>query len=147
MSRSRFRSIILMSLLVAGCGGGGLEFWLYPEPRLPPGEDAILATYESNRLLYFNGEEAASKCWGDQRMASQGYRRNDRVCHLHIRPGRHIAVFAVGLNSRQQARVEFDALPGKVYGLRQSGCTTSPTGNQSNCRMEIVEVGEQGEGG
>jgi hypothetical protein len=73
-------------------------------------------------------------------MAAQGYQRNDRLCQLHIPPGRHIVTFQTGPNSRQQVRVPFSAAPGKVYGLQRSGCTTSPEGIQQNCRFEIVEI-------
>jgi len=147
MSLPELRSIMFTSLLVIGCGTGGREYWLYPEPRLPPGEDAILATYESNRLLFVDDEDAATMCWGDRRMGAQAYRRTDMVCRLHIRPGRHTVVFQTGLNSRQQARLEFTAVAGKIYGLRQSGCTTSPEGIQQNCRFEIVEVGDASQAG
>ena len=142
MALPELRSILLTTFLLAGCGTGGLEYWLYPEPHLPPEEDAVLATYESNRLLFVDGEDAATKCWGDRRMAAQGYRRNDRVCRLHIPPGQHTVVFQTGLNNRQRAQLGFTAVPGKVYGLRRSGCTTSPEGVQQNCRFEIVEIGE-----
>ena len=147
MSLPELRSIIIASVMVAGCASGGLEYWLYPEPHLPPGEDAVMATYESNRLLLLDEEDAATMCWGDRRMAAQAYRRNDRVCRLHISPGRHSAVFQTGPNSRQQVRLEFTAVSGKVYGLRISGCTTSSEGIQQNCRFEIVEVGDGAEGG
>jgi hypothetical protein len=147
MSLSELRSVIATSLLVVGCGTGGLEYWLYPEPHLPPGEDAVLSTYESNRLLLLDEEDAATTCWGDRRMAAQAYQRNDRVCRLHIRPGEHSAVFQTGVNNRQQARVGFTAVAGKVYGLRRSGCTTSSEGIQQNCRFEIVEIGDGAEGG
>lgn len=141
-----FRSIILITLVVAACGGSGLQFWLYPEPRLPEGEDAVFAAYESNRLLLLDGEDVATTCWGDRRMAQQAYRRNDRVCRLHMVPGRHTAVFETGLQSRQRATLDFDALPGRVYGLNRSGCTVSTQGIQQNCRFEIVELGGPDEG-
>ncbi len=141
MALRRLRTIFLTGLLLTGCGTGGLEYWLYPGPHLPPGEDAVLATSQSNRLLVVDDEEVASKCWGDWR-ATQGYQQNNRLCRLHLSPGRHIAVFQTGLNSRQQVQVPFTAEPGKVYGLRVSGCTASPGGVQQNCRFEIVEMGE-----
>lgn len=140
MALPRLRAVLFASLLLIGCGTGGLEYWLYPGPHLPPGEDAVLATSQSNRLLVVDDEEVASKCWGDWR-AAQGYQRNDRLCRLHIPSGRHIAVFQAGLDSRQQIQVPFTAEPGKVYGLRQSGCTTAAGGVQQNCRFEIVEIG------
>jgi hypothetical protein len=138
---------LITSLLLTGCGTGGLEFWLYPEPHLPPGEDAVLATYQSHRLLLVDDEDAATQCWGDRRMAAQGYQRNDRLCQLHITPGRHIVTFQTGPNGRQQVRVPFSAAPGKVYGLRRSGCSASPEGIQQSCRFEIVEIPDATEGG
>ena len=147
MSTANLRSVVLTSLVLAGCGAGGLEYWLYPEPRLPTEEEAVFATYESNRLLFLDGEDVATKCWGQRQMANQGYHRNDIICRLHIRPGRHTVVFNTGLNNQQRATMEFDALSGKVYGLSRSGCTTSPTGNQGNCRFEVVEIESQSRGG
>ena len=145
MALPRMRAFLLTSLLLTGCGTSGLEYWLYPEPHLPPGEDAVLAASQSNRLLIVDDVEVAAKCWGDWR-ATQGYQQRDRLCRLHIPSGRHVAVFQTGLDSRQQVQVPFTAAPGKVYGLRQSGCTASPGGLPQNCRFEIVELGE-GEAG
>jgi hypothetical protein len=147
MSLPELRSIVIASVLVAGCATGGLEYWLYPEPHLPPGEDAVMATYETNRLLLLDEEDAATMCWGDRRMATQAYRRNDRICRLHIRPGRHSAVFQTGMNLGQQVRLEFTAVSGRIYGLRRFGCASSSESIQQNCRFEIVEVGDGAEGG
>jgi len=140
MSMPRLRSIVLTSLIVAGCSTGGLEYWLYPEPRLPIEEEAVFASYESHRLLFLDGEDAATKCWGDRRMAAQGYHRNDRLCRLHIRPGQHSLVFQTGLNNSQRANVDFTAEPGKVYGLMRSNCTSSGGGGQQNCQFSVAEI-------
>jgi len=140
MSIPRLRSLVLASLVVAGCGTGGLEYWLYPEPRLPAEGEAVFTTYESNRLLLMDGEDVATRCWGDRRMATQAYHRNDLVCRLHIRPGNHSVVFQTGLNNAQRVNLDFTAQPGKVYGLRRGGCTTSSAGVQQNCRFEVAEV-------
>jgi len=109
-------------------------------------EEAVFTTFESNRLMLLDGEDVATKCWGDRRMASQAYHRNDMACRLHIRPGKHSVVFQTGLNNSQRANLDFQAEPGKVYGLRRSGCTTSPAGVQQNCTFQVSEV-EDGGGG
>jgi hypothetical protein len=141
------RSILLASLVAAGCGSGGLDFWLYPEPRLLPQEEAVLITYESNLVLLLDGEDVATMCWGDRRMAAQAYRRTDRPCRLHMGPGLHSLVFQTGLGNQQRATLEFTALPGTAYGIRRSGCTSSTEGIQQNCRIEVVAVGTMSEGG
>ncbi len=140
MSLSSSGRLLLLGALCMGCTSGGREFWLYPEPRLPQGEDAVFAAYETHRLLFLDAEDAATTCWGERRMASQAYTRNDRVCRLHLRPGRHSAVFQTGPRNTQTATVDFQAQAGKTYGLRRSGCMASAIGIQGNCRFEVVEV-------
>lgn len=141
-----FLTTLTIVMLAGACGGGGLQYWLYPDPPLPPGDEAVIATYERNGLLLLDGEDAATLCWGDRRIASEGYQRNDIQCRLHIRPGRHTAVFHAGVNNRQQVSMEFTASPGTVYGVRRSGCTASPEGIQQSCRIEILEIGSQPSG-
>ena len=140
-------SIIIFSLLAAACGGGGLQYRLYPEPPLPLAEESVLAVYERNGLLLLDGEDVATLCWGDQRVAAEGYQRNDLMCRLHIRPGNHTAVFHAGVQNRQRVSLDFTAAPGKVYGVSRSGCTASPEGIQQNCRIEIREMGSQAPSG
>lgn len=146
MDTAKMRSLLLAALMVAGCGTGGLEYWLYPEPRLLPEEEAVLAAYESHRLLAIDGEDVAIKCWGEQK-GSEGYRRTDRLCRLHLNPGKHQVDIQAGMTRRQAERLEFDALPGKVYGLDWSNCRTSLESSQRDCRVEIIEVGETESGG
>ena len=137
----KLRSILLATLMGAGCSTGGLEFWLYPEPHLSPGDGSVLTAYESHRLLAIDGEDVARKCWGEQK-GSEAYRRRDLLCRLHLSPGRHQVAVQVGVTNRQSAMVEFTALPGKVYGLDWSNCRTSLEASQRNCRVAVIVVGE-----
>lgn len=146
MDMWKLRPILLLALLGFGCGTGGLEYWLYPEPRLLPEEEAVLAAYESHRLLAIDGEDVAIKCWGE-RKGSEAYRRGDRLCRLHLSPGKHLVEVQVGVTGRQSERLEFTALPGKVYGLDLSNCRTSLNGSVLDCRIDIIEVGETETGG
>jgi len=139
-------SLLLVALMGAGCGTGGLEYWMYPEPRLSPENEAVIVAYESHRLLAIDGEDVARKCWGDQK-GSEGYRRRDLVCRLHISPGNHEVTVQVGVTNRQAQRLEFSAAPGKAYGLDWSDCRTSLQSSQRNCRIEIREIGEIEGGG
>jgi hypothetical protein len=116
-----------------------LQYWLYAEPHLANGEDAVFAAYESHRLMSIDGEEAARRCWGDPK-GSEAYRRTDRLCRLHILPGRHIVAVQVGVTDRQAQRVEFTAEAGKVYGLDWSACRTSLQSSVRDCRIQIIEV-------
>ena len=67
MTRNHLACIALVSSLIAGCTGGGSQYWLYPEPHLPPAEEAVFVAYESHRVVSIDGEEAASRCWGQTR--------------------------------------------------------------------------------
>ncbi|NNM03689.1 MAG: hypothetical protein HKO65_01200, partial [Gemmatimonadetes bacterium] len=130
MTRSPLPYIALVALLVAGCTGGGRNYWLYPEPRLAPEEEALFVAYESHRLVSIDGEDTASRCWGQTVNEPQAYRRNDLVCRLHLQPGRHTAVVEGRFTLRGRSSVDFTAEPGKVYGLVWSDCTTPVGGYQ-----------------
>jgi len=146
MSRQQLPSLALVTLVVAGCGTGGLNYWLYPEPHLPETEEAVFVAYESHQLLAIDGEDTSVKCWGGPR-APQAYSRPDVLCRLHIRAGEHSVVFHPTANSRERRTLTFTALPGKSYGLDRSGCTASLNRLQDACRVEIREVKNQAEGG
>lgn len=141
--------VIAFAIAVAvGCGSGGLEYWLYPEPHLPESEEALFLAHEQQGLVAIDGEDTAVKCWGDrERMGSQAHRPRGLVCQLHIRPGQHSILFHTGLTVRERYRVEFVALPGKVCGLQTSGCVTTFRGDQRTCRVEVVEIERSGGGG
>lgn len=146
MSRYRLPSIALATLVVAGCGAGGLNYWLYPEPHLAESEEAIFLALEGHQLQSIDGEDAASRCWGVGR-TPQAYRRKDVICRLHIRPGQHSVVFHPSVTSRERVSLSFTALPGKVYGLDWSGCSKTPDGRQETCLVNIVEIETPAEGG
>lgn len=147
MSRQRLPFIALATLVVAGCGTGGFEYWLYPEPRLAEPEEALFVAHENHRVLSIDGEEIASSCTGEGRRP-EAYQRNDVICRFHIRPGQHSVVFHPSITSRERMRLEFAALPGKVYGLTWSGCTASldRDRHRQTCRVEVVEIEKPGRG-
>ena len=138
MSRLTLPSVALATLVVAGCGSGGLNYWLYPEPHLAEPEEAIFVAYESHKLQSIDGEETSIKCWGER--SPQAYSRKDVACRLHILPGEHLVVFYPRVTGRERARLSFTALPGKAYGLDWSNCSTSSGGHQQTCRVEIREI-------
>lgn len=146
MSRHKLPSIALATLVAAGCGTGGLDYWLYPEPHLAEPEEALFVVHPSHQLQSIDGEETAARCWGD-RSQPEGYRLKDVLCRLHILPGRHSVVFQPSVTSRESVRLEFTALPGKAYGLVWSSCTTTSDGRQETCRVEVVEIEKPAEGG
>lgn len=139
MTRNQSLLMVLASLLFVNCGGGGRQYWLYPEPHLAPPEEAIFMAYESHRVMAIDGDDTASLCWGQTVNEPQGYRRNDQVCHLHLQPGRHTVVFEGGTALRSRTTVEFTAEAGKVYGLDLSACTTPAGTFQQRCRVNVVE--------
>lgn len=148
MSRMTLPSIALATVVIAGCGGGGLNFWLYPEPRLPEAEEAIFLAYESHGLRAIDGEDAGSRCWDDQRRP-EAYSRADVACRLHIKPGEHSVVVQTAPASRETVTLTFTAQAGKVYGVDRSSCTASSfsrEARQQTCRVEIKEVGETAPG-
>jgi len=151
MSRYRLPSFALATLVAAGCGTGGLEYWLYPEPHLTEPEEALFVAHENHRVLSIDGEEIASRCTGEG-MRPQAYQRNDVICRFHIRPGQHSVVFHSGITRLERMSLEFAAQPGKVYGLEWSGCKASldMDGHRQTCRVEVVEIekpaGEDGGG-
>ena len=138
---------LALVLTLAGCGsGGGLNYWLYPEPQLAPAEEAVFLAHESHQVQSIDGEETAARCWGRVR-EYQAYSRNDLLCRLHIRPGEHSVVFVLSAGRAATAEVNFTALPGRTYGLDRSRCSASSRGSQQRCRVEVIEVGTVGEGG
>jgi len=145
MSRNNLPSIALVTLVIAGCGGGGLNFWLYPEPRLMESEEALFVAYESHQLQAIDGEDTVLKCWGGPRKP-QAYARADVLCRLHIQPGQHSVVFHPSMNSRERVSLTFNALPGKTYGLERSACTTT-SNHQESCQVKIVEIQNLSKGG
>jgi hypothetical protein len=141
MTRRETGFIVVAALLAVGCGGSGRNYWLYPEPRLAPEEEAVFVAYESHRVVAIDGEDAASRCWGRAVNEPQAYTRNDRVCRLHLQPGRHTVVVEGRFTMRDRSTVEFTAEPGKSYGLLWSDCVTPSGGQQQTCRVNVVEVG------
>ena len=142
MARTRVHSITLFFLLLAGCTGSGREYWLYPEPRLVPEEEAVFVAYERHRVISIDGEEAASRCWGQTVNEPQPYRRNDQLCRLHLRPGQHTVIFEGRYTMGERNRVEFTAEAGKTYGLDWSDCITPARGHRQTCRVNVMEVKE-----
>lgn len=151
MSRQRLPSFALAILVWAGCvlvgcGGGGLNYWLYPEPYLAESEEALFLAYESHLVQAIDGQDTVLKCWGGPR-TPQAYSRKDTVCRLHLQPGEHSIVFFPGMGSRERVSLTFTALPGKAYGLDRSACNTTYEGRQETCRVEIREIRDLSEGG
>ena len=146
MSRNKLPSIALASLVLSGCGGGGLNYWLYPVPHLPEAEEAVFVAYESHQLQAIDGEDTAMKCWGGPRRP-QGYSRPDVACRLHIQAGEHSVVFHPSVHSRERVSLTFTALPGKVYSLDRSACSATLDGGQDTCHVKIREVTNQVGGG
>lgn len=144
MTRAQSPFIALAFLLVAACAGAGREYWLYPEPRLAPQEEAVFVGYESHRVVSIDGEDTASLCWGQTVNKPQAYRRNDLVCRLHIQPGQHTVVLEGRFALRERRSLDFTAEAGKVYGLNWSDCVTPPGGYQQTCRVNVVELMESG---
>lgn len=142
MTRNHLTYIVLVSSLIAGCTGGGREYWLYPEPRLAPQKEAVFVAYESHRVVSIDGEDTASRCWGQTVNEPQAYRRNDLVCRLHLQPGLHSVVFEGRFAMRERNTVGFTAEPGKIYGLDWSDCTTPLGGYQQTCKVNVVELEE-----
>ncbi len=140
MKKGQLPFVALTSLLLLGCTGGGREYWLYPEPRLPPPEEALFVAYESHRVVSIDGDDTASRCWGQTVDRPQAYRRNDQVCRLHLRPGRHSVVFEGRFAMRERNSMEFTAEPGKAYGLDWSDCITPTGGYLQTCRVTVVEL-------
>lgn len=140
MRRNPPISLLFAALLLVGCGGSGRHYWLYEAPRLAPAEEAVFVVYESHRLVAIDREEAGSLCWGRTVDEPQAYRRNDLVCHLHLRPGPHVVVFEGRYLMRERNRVEFTAMPGRSYRLDWSNCTSASGMNQQTCRVSVVEM-------
>ena len=145
MSRLQWPYIALATLVVAGCGAGGLNFWLYPGPHLAESEEALFVAAEGHQLQSIDGEETASRCWGQRE--PQAYSQRSVLCRLHIRPGQHSVVFHPNVASRERVTLDFTALPGKVYGLDWSLCSTSAEGRRQSCRVQIVEIEQPAKGG
>lgn len=149
MSRMTLSSIALATVVSAGCGGGGLNFWLYPAPHLPEAEEAVFFAYESHGLRAIDGEDVGSKCWDDQRRP-EGYSAPDIGCRLHLEPGEHTVAVHPSSTSRETVTLTFTAVAGKVYGVDRSGCSTSTLTREARvqtCNMQIKEVGEIAPGG
>jgi hypothetical protein len=127
-------------LLAVACTSGGRQYWLYPEPHLTPAEEAVFVAYESHRVVSIDGEDTASRCWGQTVNEPQAYRRNDLVCRLHLRPGQHSVVFEGRFAMRERNTVEFTAEAGKNYGLDWSDCMTPTGGYLQTCRVNVVEL-------
>lgn len=149
MSKSTLPSIAIATVIAASCSTGGLEYWLYPEPRLAEPEEALFVAHESHRVLSIDGEEIASICTGEGMRRPQAYQRNDVTCRFHIRPGQHSVVFHASTTGLERMSLEFDALPGKAYGLSSSACTAylDMDGHRQTCRLEVVEIKTPEEGG
>ncbi len=147
MFRLKLPLLAAATLAFASCGsGGGLNYWLYPEPHLAAAEEAVFVTYEGHQVQAIDGEDTAARCWGMVR-EQQAYRQRDLACRLHIAPGEHSVVFHANARTAARSEVTFTALPGRIYGLDRSSCTSSAAGIQQRCRVEVVEVGRVGEGG
>jgi hypothetical protein len=127
----------LMGFLLVGCGGSGLHFWLYPEPRLAPSEEAVFIAYEGHMVQEIDGEDMALKCWA-RRDNPQAYSRRDVPCRMHLLPGEHTVVFFPRTTSRERATLTFHAEAGKSYGLDRSTCSL---GRNETCKIEIRELG------
>lgn len=146
MARVSLPSSSLFILIVAGCGSGGLNFWLYPEPRFAESEESVFVAYEGHQLLSIDGEDTALRCWG-RRTAPEAYSRRDIPCRLHILPGPHTIVIHPRVSSHERVSLEFTALPGRVYGLDRSGCTASVGNLQETCLVKVVELENLAGGG
>jgi hypothetical protein len=140
MTGNHLTYIALVSSLIAGCTGGGREYWLYPEPHLAPQEEAVFVAYESHRVVSIDGEDTASRCWGKTMNEPEAYRRNDAACRLHLQPGRHTVVLEGRFTMRGRQQVQFEAEAGKTYGLDWSDCITQSGGYQQTCRVNVVEL-------
>ncbi len=95
--------------------------------------------------LSIDGAETASRCWGVTE--PQAYSQRSAPSRLHIRPGQHSVVFHPNVASRERVALDFTALPGKVYGLDWSLCSTSAEGRRQSCRVQIVEIEQPTTGG
>lgn len=140
MTRWPLLSIVAVALFAVGCGGGGREYWLYPEPRLAPEEEAVFVAYESHRVVAIDGEDTGSRCWGRTVNEPQAYRRTDLICHLHLQPGQHTVVVEGRLGLRDRSSLEFTAEAGKIYGINRSDCVAPARGYQQTCRVNVVEL-------
>ena len=140
MTRRESSFIVVAALLVLGCGGSGRNYWLYPEPRLAPEEEAVFVAYENHRVVAIDGEDTGSRCWGQTVNEPQGYRRNDQACRLHLLPGRHTVVVEGRFDFRERSTVEFTAEAGKIYGLNWSDCVSPAGGFLQTCRVNVIEL-------
>jgi len=146
VAMSRSKSLVKMqlgtvaALLAVACGGGGLEYWLYPAPHLEKAQEAIFIAEVQHPVLAIDGEEMAERCWGDLVRHPQAYQQRSMPCHLHIRPGKHTVVFHPGANSLERSQLDFTAEAGKSYGLDWTGCMGSL--NQRHQRTCVVNVRE-----
>jgi len=149
LGRRTFRigpmSAALIALMVTACGTGGHEYWLYPEPRLDPAEEAVLIIRSMDLVLAVDEEETAVRCWGEvggPRPYSQGV----PSCRLHIQPGDHVVTFSPGPNAQRTATLTFSADPGKEYGMDWSACTqgsVSPAHQRvRTCYVNVVEIAD-----
>ena len=145
MSRLGMACIALAAVVVAGCGAGGLNFWLYPGPHLPESEEALFIAQEGHQVQAIDGEDTALKCWG--RREPQAYSQKSVACRLHIRPGEHSVVFHPNVSSRERVTVTFTAMPGRAYGLDWSQCSATLEGRRQTCRVDVVEIETSTEGG
>ena len=145
MYRLKLPSIALATVVLAGCGTGGLNYWLYPEPHLVESEEAVFVTYEAHFLQAIDGEEITSRCWGDTR--PEAYTPRDVACRLHIRPGEHSVLVGTSAMRRDGVPVSFTALPGKVYGLDRSSCRAMGREPRQTCRLAIIEIEQPASGG
>jgi hypothetical protein len=138
----RFSTLLFVasSVVAIGCAGSGRNYWLYPEPRLAPEEEAVFVAYESHRVMAIDGEDTASRCWGQTVNEPQAYRRNDLVCRLHLQPGRHTVVVEGRFALRGRSSLEFTAEAGKIYGLNWSDCVSPSGGNAQTCQVDVVEL-------
>ena len=143
MSRPTWLSVFGTAFLLSACSGGGLQYWLYPEPHLPETQEAIFLAHEEHRVQYIGDERTDELCWGASR-EHQAYRQRKPMCRLHLRPGTHTLVVQTSGNTTvgEQRRLEFEAEAGKVYGIRKTGCLTGVRGQQNACRIEVIEVSD-----